>query len=59
MTLAKKLEEIIDDAGFNEAIVKALVTKIIVSKDKSIELILNCQDVFYDELVSGYLEDTY
>ena len=51
------MEELINTSEFSEELVKELVSKIIVYKDKGVELVLKCQDVFNDTLVSAYLEE--
>lgn len=57
LSLADHLEELINTSEFSEELVKELVSKIIVYKDKGVELVLKCQDVFNDTLVSAYLEE--
>lgn len=54
--MTKHLEEYLEGTGFKEELVKEMVSKIIVGKDNSIELVLKCKDVFTDPLIDEFME---
>ena len=59
LVLVERFEALGNTSDFDAPLVRELVNRIVVCKDRRIELVLNFQDVFQDELISEYLEDTH